>query len=109
MRVAPARERGYPQRIWLGALADARNSWDGQEIRGLGSSEFLDLNHTSKSVLLVSLMIATFAFESSIGELQNRKTSLIPEFQAQDIRVPRKLAVEKLGPRVSHCSSRRFA
>ena len=32
---------------------------------GKGSSEFLDLNHTSKSVLLVSLLIPKFAPGSS--------------------------------------------
>ena len=35
-------------------------------------SEFLDLNHTSKSMILVSLMIPKFAHESSI---QRRRTS----------------------------------
>jgi hypothetical protein len=30
-------------------------------IRGEGSSEFLDLNHTSKAMFLVSLMIPKFA------------------------------------------------
>ena len=38
------------------------------------SSEFLDLNHTSKSMLLVSLMIAKLAPDSAAhsGELRNR-------------------------------------
>jgi len=39
---------------------------------GTGRSEFLDLNHTSKSMILVSLMIAKFAPEPS-SEL--RRTS----------------------------------
>ena len=30
-------------------------------VRGMVRSEFLDLNHTSKSMILVSLMIAKFA------------------------------------------------
>ena len=30
-------------------------------VRGLGVSEFLDLNHTSKALILVSLMIPKFA------------------------------------------------
>ena len=33
--------------------------------RGPGLSEFLDLNHTSKSMLLVSLMIPKFARDTS--------------------------------------------
>ena len=42
-------------------------------------SEFLDPNHTSKLMILVSLMIPTFARNTlalSIGELQNRDTSV---------------------------------
>ncbi len=35
-------------------------------IKGTGSSEFLDLNHTSKAVILVSLMIPKFARDPSI-------------------------------------------
>jgi hypothetical protein len=34
-------------------------------LRGEGSSEFLDLNHTSKSTFLVSLMISKFAPDTS--------------------------------------------
>jgi hypothetical protein len=34
---------------------------------GVGSSEFLDLNHTSKAIILVSLMIPKFARDTSIG------------------------------------------
>ncbi len=34
-------------------------------LSGKGSSEFLDLNHTSKSTLLVSLMIPKFAPDTS--------------------------------------------
>jgi hypothetical protein len=37
-------------------------------VRGLVGSEFLDLNHTSKSMLLVSLMIPKFAWEAG-GEV----------------------------------------
>ena len=33
-------------------------------VRGLVGSEFLDLNHTSESVILVSLMISKFAREA---------------------------------------------
>ncbi len=33
---------------------------------GLGSSEFLDLNHTSKAMILVSLMTPKFALDPSI-------------------------------------------
>jgi hypothetical protein len=40
--------------------------------RGRDLSEFLDLNHTSKSMILVSLMIAKFAPEPSI---ELRRTS----------------------------------
>ena len=45
--------------------------------RGRGRSEFLDLNHTSKSLILVSLMIAKFARDAAakVGELRNRDTS----------------------------------
>ncbi len=44
---------------------------------GKVSSEFLDLNHTSKSLFLVSLMIPKFAPvpAASFGELRNRDTS----------------------------------
>ena len=47
-------------------------------INGKGPSEFLDLNHTSKRMILVSLMIPKFAPEpaASSGELQNRDTSM---------------------------------
>jgi len=38
------------------------------EGRGMGWSEFLDLNHTSKSMILASLMIAKFAREAG-GEV----------------------------------------
>ena len=43
-------------------------------LSGKVSSEFLDLNHTSKSMLLVSLMIAKLAPDSAAhsGELRNR-------------------------------------
>jgi len=34
--------------------------------RGMVSSEFLDLNHTSKTVILVSLLIPKFARDASI-------------------------------------------
>jgi hypothetical protein len=34
-------------------------------LSGKGSSEFLDLNHTSKSMFLVSLMIPKFAPDTS--------------------------------------------
>jgi hypothetical protein len=34
-------------------------------ISGMAPSEFLDLNHTSESMILVSLMIPKFAPESS--------------------------------------------
>ena len=34
-------------------------------VRGMGLSEFLDLNHTSKSTILVSLMIPKFARDAS--------------------------------------------
>jgi hypothetical protein len=34
-------------------------------VRGLVPSEFLDLNHTSKHMILVSLMISKFAPEPS--------------------------------------------
>ena len=45
---------------------------------GIGLSEFLDLNHTSKPMILVSLMIPKFApnSASSTGELRNRDTRL---------------------------------
>ena len=33
---------------------------------GMGSSEFLDLNHTSQAMILVSLMIAKFARDPSV-------------------------------------------
>jgi hypothetical protein len=40
-------------------------------------SEFLDLNHTSKALILVSLMIPKFApdLAANFGELRNRDTS----------------------------------
>jgi hypothetical protein len=41
-------------------------------VRSLVGSEFLDLNHTSKSMILVSLMIPKFARDAS-GEV--RRTS----------------------------------
>src|SRR5262249_9776282 len=46
--------------------------------RGLPLSEFLDLNHTSNSMFLVSLMIPKFArnMEFSTGERRNRATSM---------------------------------
>lgn len=34
-------------------------------LRGMVSSEFLDLNHTSKSMILVSLLIPKFARDTS--------------------------------------------
>jgi hypothetical protein len=39
-------------------------------------SEFLDLNHTSKPMVLVSLMIPKFArtLAAKVGELRNRDT-----------------------------------
>ena len=45
-------------------------------VRGLGWGEFLDLNHTSKTIVLVSLMIAKFAHDPAArnGELRNRDT-----------------------------------
>jgi hypothetical protein len=47
-------------------------------VRGTVLSEFLDLNHTGKPMILVSLMISKFAPEpaSSTGELRNRDTNL---------------------------------
>ena len=46
-------------------------------ISGEGSSEFLDLNHTSEPMILVSLMIPKFALDpaASSGELRNRDTN----------------------------------
>jgi len=46
-------------------------------VRGLALSEFLDLNHTSKSMILVSLVIPKFAPSpaANIGEFRNRDTS----------------------------------
>src|SRR5262245_27891305 len=41
-------------------------------VRGLVRSEFLDLNHTSKPMILVSLMIAKFAPKPSV---EHRRTS----------------------------------
>ncbi len=35
-------------------------------VSGPGSSEFLDLNHTSKAMILVSLMIPKFALDPSL-------------------------------------------
>jgi len=51
------------------------------EAVGIVRSEFLDLNHTSKSMILVSPMISKFAPEpaSSTGELRNRDTSVMIE------------------------------
>ena len=51
--------------------------------RGLPLSEFLDLNHTSNSMLLVSLMIPKFArnLEFSTGELRNRDTSCVRGYE----------------------------
>ena len=37
-------------------------------------SEFLDLNHTSNSMILVSLMIPKFAPQPGLEELRNRDT-----------------------------------
>src|SRR5262245_31811866 len=50
-------------------------------VRGLVRSEFLDLNHTSKPMILVSLVIPKFApsLASSTGELRNRDTSVMIE------------------------------
>ena len=47
-------------------------------VRPVVQSESLDLNHTSNSMILVSLMIPKFAPApvSSIGELRNRDTRL---------------------------------
>jgi len=47
-------------------------------VGGLVGSEFLDLNHTSNSMILVSLMIAKFAPEPTpnAGELRNRDTGV---------------------------------
>ena len=44
-------------------------------------SEFLDLNHTSKSMFLVSLLIPKFAPgpAASTGELRNRDTSMLQD------------------------------
>ena len=44
-------------------------------------SEFLDLNHTSKIMILVSLLIPKFArtLASKFGELRNRDTSVMIE------------------------------
>ena len=46
-------------------------------VSGEESSEFLDLNHTSKPTILVSLMIPKFAPDPAAnpGELRNRDTS----------------------------------
>ena len=48
-------------------------------VRGLVRSEFFDLNHTSKFMTLVSLMIPKFAPEpaANIGELRSRDTSAV--------------------------------
>jgi hypothetical protein len=45
-------------------------------VRGLLLSEFLDLNHTNKLMILVSLMIPKFAPSpaQNTGELRNRDT-----------------------------------
>jgi hypothetical protein len=44
-------------------------------VRGMVTSEFLDLNHTSKFTILVSLMIPKFAL-GPCGELRNWDTSV---------------------------------
>ena len=43
---------------------------------GMVGSEFIDLNHTSKPMVLVSLMIPKFAWTlaAKVGELRNRDT-----------------------------------
>ena len=43
---------------------------------GMVGSEFLDLNHTSKPMVLVSLMIPKFTWTlaAKVGELRNRDT-----------------------------------
>mgnify|MGYP001336774366 CR=1 FL=1 len=48
------------------------------------TGEFLDLNHTSKPMVLVSLMIPKFArtLAAKVGELRNRDTSFMPELRA---------------------------
>ena len=45
-------------------------------VGGLVGSAFLDLNHTSNSMILVSVMISKFAPEPApnAGELRNRDT-----------------------------------
>ena len=50
-------------------------------VRSLVRSEFLDLNHTSKSMILVSSMIPKFArrLAGRDGELRNRDTSVMIE------------------------------
>ena len=54
-------------------------------VRGLLRSEFHDLNHTSKSMILVSLMIAKFARDLAArhGELRNRDTGVNPASHAR--------------------------
>ena len=44
------------------------------DVRGMVQSEFLDLNHTSKFMILVSLMIPKFAWEAS-GEVRRAPES----------------------------------
>ena len=50
-------------------------------VRGMLRSEFLDLNHTGKSIALVSLMIPKFARAQAarFGELRNRDTRVMIE------------------------------
>ena len=50
-------------------------------VRGMVGSRFLDLNHTSRFMVLVSRMIAKFARDlaARIGELRNRDTSAMIE------------------------------
>ena len=50
-------------------------------VSGEVSSEFLDLNHTSKAMTLVSLMIPKFTLApaANAGELRNRDTSVMIE------------------------------
>ena len=47
-------------------------------VRGMVLGEFLDLNHTSNSMILVSLLIPKFARDAvgEVGELRNRDTRL---------------------------------
>ena len=43
-------------------------------VRGMVRSEFLDLNHTSKSLILVSLMISKFAPELGVWRWRTSKS-----------------------------------